>query len=307
MAYRILTRTAQVAGNAPSAAQAFDFTSSAVSPLAFSFASRSLSVGDTLAYFADDGLGKWERGLGTWGTDNTLARTLVRESSTGSAIVWTVAPTVWSDGGHIEDPLPSLTVGGATDYTSIAADGSLSFTGAATVFRDEFGDITKLKVAGVGISEDIPNGTVGLMTTCDYANDYLIANFQLNHDRKHLAPVYPHVHWVQTQNNTPNFLFRYRWQLNNTARTTAWSNLIMKTNAFSYVSGSLNQITHGLSITPPIGDNVSTILQVQFTRDKTNASGAFTGSDTHTATADVTSLDIHIEVDTVGSRQEFVK
>ncbi len=307
MAYKILTRTAQVAGHIPSAVQAFDFTLSAVSPLAFSFASRGLSVGDTLAYFADDGTGKWERGLGTWGAGNTLVRTTVRESSTGSAIAWTVAPTVWSDGGHVEDPLPTLRVGVADNYTSIDVDGSLSFTGNATVYRDEFGDITKLKVADTGMSEDIPNGTVGLMTTCDYVNDYLIANFQLNHDRKHLAPVYPHVHWVQAQNNTPNFLLQYRWQLNNTARTTAWSNLIMKTNAFSYVSGSLNQITHGLSITPPAGDNVSTILQVRFTRDKTNASGAFTGSDTHTATADVTSLDIHIEVDAVGSRQEYVK
>jgi hypothetical protein len=308
MTYRILTRTGQVAVNAPDASTAFDFTGAAVSLLAFSFTSRSISTGDTLAYYADNGTGQWERGLGTWNdTAKTLTRTTVRESSTGSAIVWTSAPTVWSDGGHVEDPLPSLVVGGATDNFTIASDGTFTLNGAATVFRDELGDITKLKVAGTGISESLTEGTMGLMTSCDYANDYLVANFQFNHDRKHGAPVYPHVHWFQTQDNTPNFLFQYRWQLNGTAKTTAWTNLRMLTNAFTYVSGTLNQITYSAGITPPSGDNVSTILQVRFTRDKTNASTAFTGSDTHTATADITSLDIHIEVDAAGSSTEYSK
>ncbi len=193
------------------------------------------------------------------------------------------------------------------DYADFESDGTLVFYGDATTFRDELGDITKLKVAGTGITESLTEGTIGLQTSCDYANDYLIANFQLNHDRKTLAPIYPHVHWFQTQNNTPNFLFQYRWQLNGAAKTTGWSNLKMTTNAFTYVSGTLNQITYGLGITPPAGDDVSTILQVRFTRDKTNASGAFTGSDTHTATADVTSLDIHIEVDMLGSHTEYTK
>ena len=193
------------------------------------------------------------------------------------------------------------------NYAEFEIDGTLRFYGDATCFRDEFGDITKLKIAGTGITETLTENTVGLQTSCDYANDYLISNFQFNHDRKHLAPVFPHVHWFQTQNNTPNFLFQYRWQLNGQAKTTAWSNHKMKTNAFTYTSGTLNQITYGLGITPPAGDNVSTILQVRFTRDKTNASAAFTGSDTHTATAEITSLDIHIEIDAIGSRTEYSK
>jgi hypothetical protein len=196
---------------------------------------------------------------------------------------------------------------GDGDYADFESDGTLVFYGDSTVFRDELGDITKLKVAGTGINESLTEGTIGLQTSCDYVNDYLIANFQFNHDRKHLAPVYPHVHWFQTQNNTPNFLFQYRWQLNGAAKTTGWSNLKMTTNAFTYVSGTLNQITYGLGITPPVGDDVSTILQVRFTRDKTNASGAFTGSDTHTATADITSLDIHIEVNMLGSHEQYTK
>jgi hypothetical protein len=90
MTHRVLTRTAQVSVNTPTAVQAYDFTGAAVSALTFSFVSRSLSTGDTLAYYADNGTGQYERGLGTWNaTAFTLTRTTIRESSTGSAIVWT--------------------------------------------------------------------------------------------------------------------------------------------------------------------------------------------------------------------------
>jgi hypothetical protein len=100
---------------------------------------------------------------------------------------------------------------------------------------------------------------------------------------------------------------QYRWQVNGQAKTTAWSNLPMTTNAFTYVSGTLNQITHGAGIAAPANEGVSTILQVRVTRDKTNASTAFSGSDTHTVTAEITSFDVHLELDTLGSRTQYSK
>ena len=118
MTHRILTRTAQVTANTPNAATAYDFTGAVVSVLAFSFASRGLVTGDTLAYYADNGTGQYERGLGTWNdTAKTLTRTTIRESSTGSAIAWTAAPTVWSDGRQEED----MPTGGAA-WTSVEID-----------------------------------------------------------------------------------------------------------------------------------------------------------------------------------------
>jgi len=196
---------------------------------------------------------------------------------------------------------------GSGNYAEFEADGTLQFYGDASVFRDEFGDITKLKLQGSGITESATENTMGFDTGCAYASDYLWANFQFNHDRKLGAPVFPHIHWFQTENTTPNFLVLYRWQLNGKAKTTAWSLHKMTTSAFTYVSGTLNQISYGTGLTPPSDDNVSTLLQVRITRDKTNASGAFTGSDTYTASAATTSFDIHIELDSVGSRTEYSK
>ena len=120
MTHRVLTRTAQVASNVPNASTAYNFTGAAVSPLAFSFASRSLNTGDTLAYYADNSIGQYERGLGTWNaTTSTLTRTTIRESSTGTAIAWTAAPTVWSDGRQDEDAVAS---GGGTTLTTAEID-----------------------------------------------------------------------------------------------------------------------------------------------------------------------------------------
>lgn len=115
--HHILLRTGQVSINKPDASTAYDFNGAAVSLLAFSFASRGMSTGDTMSYYADDSEGNWERGVGTWdATAKTIARTTVRGSSTGSAIDWsgsTVAPTVWSDGYQPED---SIAIGSTEAY-----------------------------------------------------------------------------------------------------------------------------------------------------------------------------------------------
>lgn len=122
----VLYRTAQTACNKPTPTQAFAFKDSATPTQAFSFDSRAISTGDTFGYYADNGKGQWERGLGTWDdTAKTITRTTFRESSTGSAIDWNywgVAPTVWSDGRQKEDYRPSVIEidFGASEANSVA-------------------------------------------------------------------------------------------------------------------------------------------------------------------------------------------
>jgi hypothetical protein len=62
-----------------------------------SFSSKC-SNGDTIFYSAWDGAGNWEIGLGTYNTSgNMLSRTTVLDSSTGSAINFSGAVSVWGD------------------------------------------------------------------------------------------------------------------------------------------------------------------------------------------------------------------
>jgi len=75
----------------------------------------------------------------------------------------------------------------------------------------------------------------------------------------------------------------------------------------AYTSGTLNQISAGPGLTPPVGAQLSDILMVRILRDNANTSGAFAGADPYTAAVSFTSVDIHIKQDTIGSRQQFIK
>jgi hypothetical protein len=211
----------------------------------------------------------------------------------------------------------ALRLGGATDYTEFEADGTMVAKGAATTYRDELQNLLiQLKNnPSDKIEIDIAEGSVNWKTTAGL-DDYAVMNVQLNHDRLLGSHVFPHLHFWQAQNNMPNFLFQYRWQTNNLSKTTAWTYLRANVPAFTYVSGTLNQIARTVSgiaapddgEDPPVKtDNLSDILQLRIIRDTANASGEFTGADPYTVAAAVMNVDVHIELDMIGSRQEIIK
>jgi hypothetical protein len=196
---------------------------------------------------------------------------------------------------------------GGGNYSEFEADGTLEFNGDATVFRDELIDASRIVTTGSNITLDSAEITIDLGVSCTPVNDWAYYNIQFNHDRKNGVNIYPHVHWFQTGNNVPNFLIQYRWQKNGSPKETSWTNYKMGTNLFTYTSGTLNQITYGAGITPPSGDDVSDILQVKFTRDTNNDTGIFSGTDSYSSVVKVMYVDVHIEMDTVGSRSEYAK
>jgi hypothetical protein len=179
--------------------------------------------------------------------------------------------------------------------------------GNATTFRDEKNDALNIKVTGTGVSVNATENTIDFTTSALYASDYAYVNVQLNHDRKLTAQVFPHIHWFQTENTIPNFILQYRWQLNGRAKVTSWTNYKCNVNAFTYTSGTILQISYDGGITPPANSNVSDIIQFRIGRDTNNASTLFAGADPFTTTVGVLSFDVHIETDSIGSNQEYVK
>lgn len=193
------------------------------------------------------------------------------------------------------------------DNFVIESDGTKRLDNAATVFDDMFADITKVKVKGTGLSLNDAENTIDYTDAADLL-DYAIVVYQMSHKWKMGTEIYPHFHWVQQNNSTPNFLIQYRWQRNGEAKTTAWSNhKCNTTNAFSYTTGSLNQIAHGSSITPPTGYGISDVIQFRILRDTGNESGVFSGTDPYSGTVSISSVDCHFEIDTEGSRGEYTK
>jgi len=157
-----------------------------------------------------------------------------------------------------------LTIGdGAGNQSVIESDGSLLFEGTATVFIDELGALTgqRLESPSSHIVTNNAEAAVTFKTTCD-TTDYIVMPVQINHFWKMGSVVFPHIHWNQTTAATPNWMFQYRWQINGTTKTTAWLSFAYEDSEFTYVSGTLNQITDFPTITPPVGYGISDILQM---------------------------------------------
>lgn len=202
-----------------------------------------------------------------------------------------------------------LQIGDVTggNYSEFESDGSYVANGNATTYDDLLGDITQVKTLGTGVSLNTTESTLDY-TTVATLNDYVIVNYQMSHKWKAGSTIHPHIHWQQTGAGIPNWLIQYRWQRNGQAKTTAWTNFkCNNANAFTYTSGTLNQISYDSGITPPSGYSLSDIIQFRVIRDTGNASGVFAGIDIYSGIASITGVDIHYEQDTLGSRLEYSK
>jgi hypothetical protein len=173
-------------------------------------------------------------------------------------------------------------------------------------YRDELGDVTRMKRVGNRITDDLAESSVVYATTTTL-EDYLVTNVQLNHDRELETPLRPHIHFWQALNAVPNFLLQYRWQVNLGLKTSDWISIPTVGVAKAYASGTLNQIAKFAEIPYPEGVNLSDIVQFRILRDNANTSGKFSGEDPYAASVHILSFDAHVKLDSNGSQEEYVK
>lgn len=187
----------------------------------------------------------------------------------------------------------------------------------ASAWRDELGDALSLQQNGVGLSITLAESTLDFAHNAAYnvnpaLADFAFKNVQLNHDRNLAISIQPHIHWLQSKNYTPNLLFEYRWQVNGGTKVTAWTKLKCTTLTFVYTAGTIHQISDtAAGIAVPVGTTLSDIVQFRIYRDTTNASGEFAGVCPYNtggnAAVPVLSFDVHLEIDQIGSTEEYVK
>jgi hypothetical protein len=201
---------------------------------------------------------------------------------------------------------PSLSVGSSSNLVTIT-DKGIVLSGTSTVFDDLLRSALQLKVFGPGVSINSTENTLEFTTTSNLS-DYSYDNYPLVHAWKIGSVVFPHILWEQAENYIPNWLLQYRWQTNGQAKITSWTNVACTTNIFAYTSGTLNQISYvNGGIAPPTGAGLSDIIEFRILRDNSNTSGVFSGTNTYTTTVGMTSVGIHVEIDTLGSKEEYVK
>lgn len=194
------------------------------------------------------------------------------------------------------------------DYTAFENDGTMVAYQAARCYRDELGPLIgyKLESPSSHITYNLAEGSLTFDDACTLS-DYVVIPYQLNHDRVSASAINPHMHWWKTSSNIPNWLIQYRWQVNGAAKETVWVPIARVAEIFAYSSGTLNQISTFGSISPPASEGVSSIVQIKLCRDTNNDSGLFAGTDPLVGDADVLQLDVHVLIDMLGSRTEFVK
>lgn len=185
---------------------------------------------------------------------------------------------------------------------------------ADTFWLDLLGPVTgsRLDSSSGRIDFDYFNGAIGFQANARYPNEPLVFRMQIQHYWKIETAGKPHIHWKQQHaTEIPNWLFAWKFSKNGAADAieTDWTNYtlsVIESHAFEYSSGVMNQI----SIFPDMdltGGNVSDLLTCVLFRDSGNDSSLFAGNDPSSLVEIVTDLDLHIQVDTPGSRQEYIK
>lgn len=132
--------------------------------------------------------------------------------------------------------------------------------------------------------------------------DRLVFNYQKPHAMSNTAPnntMNLHIHWEQPSADDREFTVQYRIQENGATKETEWTTIVVTAsstnNAFTYTSGTLNQITRLVNIDLSTYALSST---VQFRLART---------DSVAGDIEATFIDAHIPYDQLGSRQEYIK
>lgn len=254
--------------------------------------------------------------------------TLLAPADFRNFVVSTITPAVTAgviDYWEIYNP---ARIGAASNYTGFDATGHQTMVGTARPWRDALTDALSLQQSGVGVSRNITEGTVDFAHNATwnatFTNaDAMYLNVQLNHDRDHASLIYPHIHWFQAANYSPNWLLEYRWQKNGGGSTgtltkvTSWTELACNNLAFNWStktggSGTLHQISYSAGISPPTGSDISDIIQFRIYRDTTGASTTYTGvtcpyNTGGNRTAAVMAFDCHFQINSLGSTDEYTK
>lgn len=205
------------------------------------------------------------------------------------------------DNAHIDGTLAadSAKFGGATHYTAFETDGSMVFNGDATVWEALGVDATAINPPGQGSDPDWDNTNGGWLFDAS-GTEILFIITTIPHAFKEGTNIIPHVHWQPTSTDTGHVLWRTEFK---------WTN-ITGTDAGSFDTVDLLDSAEGTSLKHQEGSfaaysgsgkTIESILTIKFSRIGGD------GDDTYPQDVLLKRIDVHYEIDMIGSRQEHTK
>ena len=162
----------------------------------------------------------------------------------------------------------------------------------------------RLDVAATRYSFDSTELGIRFDTNARYTEEQLSMIAQMPHHWKEGSTLKPHFHWIQEQAEFPNVLFAYR-AYNNGDTPGAYTFVEPDNHVFTYVAADICQIS-GFPDIDMTGMTLSSIIDMKFWVDTANTSTLIT-SGSQALGMLLKEIDIHYEIDSLGSNQEFVK
>jgi hypothetical protein len=217
---------------------------------------------------------------------------------------------------HDED-LDVETIVTGTLAADTATIGDLTVTGSFEVTDTYYDDLRfpltgrNIDVVSGRIGYDFYNGTVTFATNARFNLAETVSFIvQMPHAWKEGSTLKPHIHWLQQDaTDLPNWLLGYRIYKKGSVNAieSDFSNftlLVASRHIFTYASGALEQITTFPDVSM-IGNGLSDIVHFCLWRDSANTSTEFSGADPSAIVEHVREFDIHYEINSFGSADEF--
>jgi hypothetical protein len=192
--------------------------------------------------------------------------------------------------------------GSGSSYLQIGADGTLTLIGDATVWEDLRFPATSLNPPGTESDADVEKTGVfvGTLLFAAGSTEICCGVAQFPHSMKIGSSIYPHVHWSPTTAGAGDVLWRLEYIHANI--NGVFAGTYEELTALDTASGVAN--THQIiSFDPIVGTTIglSSIMCWKLSRIGGDS------TDTYGADARLLEFDIHYEIDTMGSREEYVK
>lgn len=183
-----------------------------------------------------------------------------------------------------EQPYPTAVVGDT--------DGSLK---TDTYWIDYTTPLTTGKV-GANAKPDFDYTNIGYLFPQNDPSEILYMVVQLPHGYKLGSDINPHVHYKRAGATTPTFKIDYAW-FNIGDEQPAYQTLTFNQHPITYTSGSKHAIAEATSMLAGDDKKISSLLLIKLYRDD------------NVVTGDVLAwqFDVHIECDSYGSSQEYIK
>lgn len=224
-------------------------------------------------------------------------------TTTGQILVYNQSTGVFDFNYNVLH-LPTLKIGGVSNYTEFEADGTMKLVGNATVFDDL---LPHSVTVGAGASAPSFTAFNGNLKAYEFVGattlKELNMSFQIPHSYKEGSDIVPHVHLHipdDVTGGTIKFYFEYNWT--NVDQTGVVATTTISGTTVRTPSQGIN--TNSKLIFPAItgtGKTISSIISCRIYRDPTDV------ADTFAASVWMKAADLHYEKDTIGSRTTLVK